>query len=111
MEQPKFNIILLKEADRFLSKVDEKTKQKIILNMDLARRTLNSDLFKRLTGDIWEFRTLYNGKHYRMLAFWDKRNKIDTLVVATHGFIKKMSKVPQAEIHKAEQVMKRYFNT
>ena len=111
MEHPKFNIILLKEADKFLSKIDGKTKQKIILNMDLARHTLNSDLLKRLTGDIWEFRTLYKGKQYRMLAFWDKQNKIDTLVVATHGFIKKVSKVPQTEIHKAEQIMKRYFNT
>lgn len=45
-----------------------------------------------------------------MLAFWDKRNNADTLVIATHGFIKKVSQVPKKEIDKTEQIMKIYFN-
>jgi hypothetical protein len=35
---------------------------------------------------------------YRVLAFWDKSSTIDTLVVATHGFIKKRSKVLDNEM-------------
>lgn len=29
------------------------------------------------------------GKQNRLLAFWDKTDKTETLVFATHGFIKK----------------------
>ena len=59
--------------------------------------------------EIGEFRTLYQGFHYRLLAFWDKSDSQHTLVIATHGFIKKRSKVPINEIQKAIQLMKKYF--
>jgi phage-related protein len=58
---------------------------------------------------VWEFRTLYNGLQYRLLAFWDKTDGIDTLVIATHGIIKKTDKVPQKEIEKAEKIRTSYF--
>ncbi len=44
-----------------------------------------------------------------MLAFWDKTDNKNTLVISTHGFIKKQSKVPQNEISKAETQGKKYF--
>ena len=48
----------------------------------------NSELFKKLeNSEVWEFRTLYNGIAYRLFAFWDTEGQ--TLVVATHGIIKK----------------------
>ncbi|WP_423148815.1 type II toxin-antitoxin system RelE/ParE family toxin [Rubrolithibacter danxiaensis] len=68
------------------------------------------ELFKKLTEDIWELRTLYQGLHYRLLAFWDKTDKNNTLVISTHGFVKKRSKVPEGEIQKAKQIMIEYFN-
>jgi phage-related protein len=51
---------------------------------------------------------------YRLLAFWDKFDKADTVVIATHGIIKKTDKVPPAEIEtaeieKAERIRKLYF--
>jgi phage-related protein len=33
----------------------------------------------------------------------------DTLVIATHGIIKKTDKVPKKEIEKARAIMKLYF--
>jgi phage-related protein len=50
---------------------------------------------------------LYNIK-YRLLAFWDTEE--ETLVIATHGFIKKTQKTPAKEIAKAEAMRKEYFN-
>ena len=50
-----------------------------------------------------------NGKQYRIFAFWDKTRK--SMVLCTHGFIKKTQKVPQQEIKHAEQIMKRYYAT
>ena len=56
-----------------------------------------------------EFRTLYSGTQYRLLAFWDKENKSETLVLATHGIVKKTSKVDQKEIDKAKKNRTLYF--
>jgi len=47
---------------------------------------------------------------YRLLAFWDKTDKLNILVISTHGFIKKRSKVPDSEIQKAIQIRNKYFN-
>ncbi len=44
---------------------------------------------------------------YRLFAFWDK--DADTLVVSTHGIIKKTRKTPHKEILKAETIRKEYF--
>ncbi len=58
---------------------------------------------------IWEFRTKYKKTYYRLLSFWDKTDKKETLVVATHGIIKKTDKIPKAEIEKAKAIMRQYF--
>ena len=47
---------------------------------------------------------------YRLIAFWDKRNGKNTLVICTHGFIKKTDKVPSKELQKARDLMVQYFN-
>jgi phage-related protein len=106
----RFRVVLYREADEFLRRIDPKASLKIKDNIYKASLCLDPVLLKKLTGDIWEFRTLYAGKQYRMLAFWDKRDGSNTLVIATHGFIKKVSKVPQREINKAGEIMKMYFN-
>ena len=106
----RFEVIFLKEAIQFLSKLDEKERGKIIYNIDKASYTNDPKLFKKLNDLIWEFRTLYKKKQYRLLAFWDKENKKETLVVTTHGFVKKTSKVPKEQIKKAEELRKEYFD-
>ena len=84
---------------------------KLAENQDNGRFLLEHDpeLFKKLTDEIWEFRTLYQGLQYRLLAFWDKTNTANTLVISTHGFIKKRSKIPDNEILKAKQLRTKYF--
>jgi len=39
-------------------------------------------------------------------TFWDKTNDKKTLVVATHGILKKTKKTPTKEIKKAEEIRK-----
>ena len=70
---------------------------------------IQTSLFKKLQKDIWEFRTKYGGQQIRLLAFWDKTKSKETLVFATHGFIKKVDKVPSNEIERAVNIRKRYF--
>lgn len=69
----------------------------------------DKELFKKLTNDIWEFRTLFKKTYYRLFAFWDKTESTETLVLTTHGLVKKTSKTPKGEIEHAEQIRKRYF--
>ncbi len=105
----KFEIVLLSEAFEFLKSLDIKHSNKILFNIRKAQQKNDPELFKKLTGEIWEFRTLYQGLQYRMLAFWDKTDNKNTLVISTHGFVKKQSKVPENEISKAEAQRKKYF--
>lgn len=105
-----FETKFLVEADEFLSKLDPKTIKKILYNIDLAEQTNDPRLFKKLQNDIWEFRTKFEGLQIRLLAFWDKTDNKETLVIATHGFIKKMDKVPSNEIDRAIRLRNEYFN-
>lgn len=82
----------LEEADKFIAVLDSKIVRKTFYNIDLAEQTNDPKLFKKLQSDIWEFRTRYAGLHIRLLAFWDKSENKETLVIATHGFIKKVDK-------------------
>ena len=104
-----FETIILDEADNFILTLDDKTQKKVFYNIRIAEQTNDPELFKKLKDDIWEFRTLYAKKQIRVLAFWDKTDKINTLVIATSGFIKKTQKTPQNEIDKAKQIKMRYL--
>ena len=105
----KFEIELLEDAFDFLEKMEMKHRKKVLQNMNRAKFRTDPKLFKKLEGEIWEFRTLYAGLYYRLLAFWDKSERTETLVFATHGFIKKKSKVDKKEIDRAERIRQLYF--
>lgn len=106
-----FSVRFLKEVDDFLIDLDKQTKKKVLYNIDRSRYTLDPKLFKKLTDEIWEFRTKYRTIHYRLLAFWDKTDDRETLVICTHGLVKKTSRTPKNEILKALNIRKRYFET
>lgn len=104
-----FEIRFLKEADEFVSKLDKKTIAKLLYNIDLAEKNRDPRLFKKLKDDIWEFRVRFSGIQIRLLAFWDKMDNKQTLVLATNGFIKKTDKVPLDEIERAKKIRNHYF--
>lgn len=72
--------------------LDEKSRDKIIFNIDKAKIKSDRELFKKLKGEIWEFRTLINKTQIRIFAFWDKEDKTETLVLTTYGIIKRQAK-------------------
>ncbi len=105
----KFKVRFLEEAFEFLENLDEKAREKVYYNIRKAQVTNDKELFKKLTNEIWEFRTLFNKTHYRLFAFWDRTDTVDTVVISTHGLIKKTDKTPKGEIEKAERLRKVYF--
>ena len=104
-------IILSIEAHNFIHSQSDNIKEKINENIRrIENGIISTNLFKKLKGsEIWELRTQYAGMAYRILAFWDKTQR--SLVIATHGFVKKTAKTPGKEIAKAEAIMNEYYNS
>ncbi|HUB61487.1 MAG TPA: type II toxin-antitoxin system RelE/ParE family toxin [Puia sp.] len=107
--EKKFDVEFLPDAVKFMNRLDKKSQEKIYYNIRKVQITNDPVLFKKLTATIWEFRTLYNQTCYRLFAFWDKTEKIRTLVIATHGLIKKTGKTPKLDLEKAEHIRQQYF--
>ena len=106
MAQNIFKLVLTDEAQNFIESLPEAVFYYNIKRVVGGER--NKELFKKLeNSEIWEFRTLYNKTAYRLFAFWDKDK--ETLVIATHGIIKKTQKTPNKEIAKAEAIRREYF--
>lgn len=105
-----FQTIFLEEANEFIAELNPQAARKILYNIDLAEQTNDPRLFKKLRDEIWEFRVRHGNNQIRLLAFWDKTDNMSTLVVATHGFVKKVDKVPDNEIQRAKNIRKKYFD-
>lgn len=109
MSRYKIQVVLLDEALTFVRSLLLKVQQKITYNYKkIEHGIVDKELFKKLeNSEIWEFRTLFNGNCYRLFSFWD--TETGTLIVATHGIVKKTQKTPQKEIAKAEEIRQQYF--
>ena len=65
MKDSIFEIILLEDVKKFLSELDEKPREKIIYNLWKSKFLKDKTLFKKLNGEIWEFRTVYNKQYFK----------------------------------------------
>lgn len=59
-----FEILFLDDAFEFLQSIEKKHSEKILYNIRKSQTDRDSELFKKLKDDIWEFRTLYQGLQY-----------------------------------------------
>ena len=83
-----FEVKFLEETFDFLKSIDRKHSEKILYNIRKSQTGNDPELFKKINDNVWEFRTLYLGLQYRLLAFWDKTDKSNTLVISTSWFYK-----------------------
>ena len=99
-------VILMPEAEEYLSKVEQKIQFKILNSIQKTETGFKGDWFTKLkeTDGIYEFRERDSKYFYRILAFWE-----ETLILATHGFNKKTNKTPKSEIKRAESIKETYF--
>ena len=82
-----FDVLISEEAKSFIKSLDVKIQMKITYNIQKSREVTDNKLLKKLTDEIWEFRTRYDAQQIRLLAFWDPG--IKSLIICTHGFVKK----------------------
>ena len=109
MSNYNIKVLFMDEASAFIRSLPIKVQRKITFNYrKVEEGVMDKELFKKLEGsNIWEFRTLYDGMYYRLFSFWDTETQ--TLIIATHGIVKKTGKTPPKEIAKAESIRKQYF--
>jgi phage-related protein len=93
----------------FLDSLPGKDARKVIWVLMLVEELdiLPATYFKKLVGsaDIWECRVQFGSNEYRILGF----HAGSSLLVLTHGFMKKTQKTPQREIERAESCKDEYF--
>ena len=105
----KIKVELLEEANNYFETLNDKVKSKFFVAFDKTQIGLKGQWFKSIGSDIWEFKTRDHQKFYRILAFWDKSQTTETLILATHGFDKKSNKTPRNQIERAKRIRKDYF--
>jgi phage-related protein len=108
-EKYRFNVKFLEDAVDFIELLDVKTREKVLENIRISRFKNDPRLLKKVDHNIWEFRTRYNSKQIRLLAFWDKESQ--SLVVCTHGFIIKTQTLPKKELNRAKRLRAQYFES
>ena len=104
-------VIFLPEAELFVIHLDDSARKKLFHSIRKTKSRIFGEWFKKLKGtnDIFEFRISDQGKFIRIFAFWDNRSNIETLILCTHGILKKSNKTPHSEIIKAQNIKKKYF--
>lgn len=94
----------------FLDSLSGKVAQKVLWTLSLLEdlEIVPSIYFKKLSGTegIWECRIQYLSNIYRIFCFFDSHS----VVVLTHGLVKKSQKTPPREIARAESYKKEFLN-
>jgi len=96
-------------VEDFLDSLPAKAAQKVtwVLRLVEDLNLVPASYFKKLSGteEIWECRISLGSNAYRILSFLAG----NSVVVLTHGFVKKSQKTPRAEIEKAERYRRDFF--
>ena len=110
MSKP-IEIILLPEAEDFVDKIEISARKKLFYAIRKTKMRIYGDWFEKLKSskDIFEFRVKDSNKFFRLFAFWDSTGDMETLIVCTHGLIKKTNKTPKKDIDKAEMIKEKYL--
>jgi phage-related protein len=97
-------------VQEFLDSLSGKAAQKVawVLTLIEDLEVVPSSYLKKLVGsaEIWECRIQFGSNSYRIFCFFEGYS----VVVLTHGIIKKTQKTPRQEIEKAEACRKDYLS-
>lgn len=93
--------------ERFLMGLNEKEQQKVRYGLLLLKSQdkVSTRFVKHIRDGIYELRTLYNDKIFRVFFIFDDGN----IVVLFNGFQKKTRKTPENEIESAIKIKESYY--
>ena len=64
-----FDVFVSEEARSFINSLELKVQKKVAYNIQKARQVNDPKLLKKLSGEIWEFRTSFDKQQIRLLGF------------------------------------------
>jgi len=105
------DVILLYEAEVFMEQIETSARRKLFYAIRKVKSGMVGSWFKKIHGSkgIFEFRVKDSNKYFRLFAFWDRTGDAETLIVCTHGLIKKTAKTPLREIRRSEAIKGKYL--
>ena len=116
MDYMKRDVKFYKTADgycpvqEFLDSLSGKAAKKVTWTLSLLEELefLPSTYFKKLvnTNDIWEVRISLGSNIYRIFCFFAG----NSVVILTHGLVKKTQKTPSGEIDRAEAYKQEFLS-
>jgi len=92
---------------RFLNTLDVKLKAKIEVALVNIEDTGHFPSIDHLKEKIYEFRCKQSSNSVRVL--WAFNQERRSILVITHGFVKKSQKTPRREINQAQSKLKLYY--
>jgi phage-related protein len=110
MEKP-IKVIFLPHAEKFVDELDIRAKKKLFWAIRKTKERIIGQWFTKIKNSqgIYEFRFDEDNKFFRLFAFWDTEGESESLIIGTHGIVKKTNKTPVDEITKAEKIKREYF--
>ena len=60
-----FKVLFLADAFEFLEQLEDKSRRKVLYNMNKVSKRNDGELLKKINDNIWEFRTLYGNTQIR----------------------------------------------
>jgi len=93
--------------ERFMETLTRKEQEKIKYGLMLIKNgdIISKKFVKHERDDIYELRTEYNGKQFRVFFIFDEGCR----VILLNGFVKKQQKTPEKEIFKALRIKEAYY--
>jgi hypothetical protein len=73
-----FELVFMEPARLFLASLEPNVRAKVIYTMEHAQYTMDANRFKKLTSELWEFRTLYARKHSKNSRLLGSKNETST---------------------------------
>jgi len=93
--------------ERFMETLTRKEQEKIKYGLMLIKTgdMISKKFVKHEKDDVYELRTEYNGKKFRVFFIFDEGSR----VILFNGFVKKQQKTPEKEIVKALRIKEAYY--
>ena len=88
----------MEEAANFLEGLEDKSREKVLFNMWKTKASNDKELFKKLAGETWEFRTLYRKTYILFLAFGISLIEGTLLLFQHMDLLRKPGKCPNQKL-------------
>jgi hypothetical protein len=109
VEEP-IKLTLLKSASDFIRYLNKDTQKLVYENIHKSGKYIYDHFYDYPHRIIFNYETSIDvGLEYNYVAFWDRREYKNFIVIASHGFSRTGDKIPEYKIEMINMLMNEYF--